>query len=173
MAKLPDMPDADMVLIDRHLSSALSPEEAAAFSRRLTVDPTLASKLADQRAVVDSLRRSIAMPPADLARSQLASAMAAVASSNARVHGAGVAGRLRPLHRRAPLIAAFALLLLLVGVASWQGLIFSRSSAPDSASPLARLIADGFRPSIAIADRAELELMLAQKLGRRITLPAD
>jgi hypothetical protein len=173
MAKLPDMPDADMMLLDRHLSRALSPEEAAAFARRLADDPALASKLADQQAVVDSLRRSIILPPADLARAQLASAMAAVASSDARVHSASDAGRRRPLHRRAPLIAAFALLLLLVGVASWQGLIFSRASAPDSASPLARLIADGFRPSIAIADRAELELTLAQKLGRRVTLPDD
>ncbi len=173
MAKLPDMPDADMVLIDQHLSRALTEQEAGAVSRRLAQDPVFASKLAEQKAVVDSLRRAVPLPPADLAKTQLAAALAAVASSNVRVHEAHDAGRPRRLHRRAPLIGVLAILLLLVGVATWQGLIFPRPSPSDSSSPLARIIDGGFRPSIAIADRAELELTLAQKLGRRVTLPAD
>ena len=167
MAKLPPMPDADQVLIDQHLSAALSGPGAAEFARRLETDPAFAAVVARHESFSASLTRSVPGPDADLARAQLARAQRALDNERSEPRPA-----LR-IFRRTSLIAAAACLLLAFGVAGWLGVIPLGGFNSSNTSPLARISADGFGPAIAISDPAELELTLAQKLGTALKLPRD
>ncbi len=167
MATLPDMPDADQVLIDQHLSAALQGPAAEEFARRVTTDPAFAANVARQQSLASSLTRAIPLPDADLPRVQLARAIATLE------HGTTSPSLTHSRFRRTTLLAIAACLLLGLGAATWLSVLALHHASAATTSPLARISADGFRPAIALTDPAEIETTLAQKLGTPFTLPRE